>query len=79
VYQGYLSVLLDVHTLDIEIFDPYAQISDEVLGYISELPDIHIPDIGIFGPYAQNSDGEQGDFSERPISKYAMCQKRSIV
>ena len=31
----------DIHTLDIGIFGPYAQISDGELGYFSKLPDIH--------------------------------------
>jgi hypothetical protein len=45
--------LPDVHSPDIEMFGPYAQIYDGRQGYLSKLPDIHILDIGIFDPYAQ--------------------------
>ena len=56
VYQGYISELPDIHSPDIGIFGPYAQISDEELGYLSELLDIHSLNIGTFGPYAPISD-----------------------
>jgi hypothetical protein len=55
--------LPDIHTPDIGIFGPYAEISDEEQGDFFELLDINSLDIGILGPYAQIPDEEQGDFS----------------
>ena len=54
--QGYFWNLPGIHTLDIGMFGPYAQISYGELGYLSELLDVHTLDIGIFGPYVQISD-----------------------
>ena len=45
--------MIEIHTLDILICGPYAQIYDDYQGYLSDLSDIHILNTGIFGQYAQ--------------------------
>ncbi len=58
--QGYLSDLLDIHTVNIETAIPYVQIYNEQPGYPFEWSDDHTQDI--VGQYVQIYDARQSIF-----------------